>query len=123
MEVKLLLDTLHTETPALNREQSNRLYEEVSKSYVDIKDRAKRLQAVKKDPYFNAVQVKFSYAITCHKAQGGQWKNAFVDQGYLTEEMVNKEYLRWLYTAITRAQENLYLLNFNEKFFKINSPD
>jgi len=121
LEVKLLLDTLHTETPALNKEQNNNLYQEVSESYADIRDRSKRLQAVKKDPYFNAVQVKFSYAITCHKAQGGQWKNAFVDQGYLTEEMVNKEYLRWLYTAITRAQENLYLLNFNEKFFKINS--
>ncbi|MFT6746508.1 MAG: exodeoxyribonuclease-5 [Glaciecola sp.] len=117
MEVKLLLDTLYTETPALNREQSNDLYQEVSESYSNIKDRRKKLQAVKKDEYFNAVQVKFSYAITCHKAQGGQWKNAFVDQGYLTDEMVNKEYLRWLYTAITRAQENLYLLNFHDKFF------
>lgn len=117
IEVKLLLDTLYTETPALNKEQNNKLYYEVSESYSEIKDRKKRLQAVKKDEYFNAVQVKFSYAITCHKAQGGQWKNAFVDQGYLTDEMVNKEYLRWLYTAITRAQENLYLLNFHEKFF------
>lgn len=117
IEVKLLLDTLYTETPALSRVQSNKLYEEISEFYGDIRDRRKRLQAVKKDEYFNAVQVKFSYAITCHKAQGGQWKNAFVDQGYLTEEMVNVEYLRWLYTAITRAQENLYLLNFNDKFF------
>jgi exodeoxyribonuclease-5 len=121
LEVKLLLDTLHTETPALNKDQNNKLYHEVSQSYAHVRDRSKRLQAVKKDPYFNAVQVKFSYAITCHKAQGGQWKNAFVDQGYLTEEMVNKEYLRWLYTAITRAQENLYLLNFNDKFFDVNS--
>jgi len=118
LEVKLLLDTLYTETPALNRDQNNKLYEEVSESYSDIRDRRKRLQAVKKDEYFNAVQIKFSYAITCHKAQGGQWKNAFVDQGYLTDEMVNKEYLRWLYTAVTRAQENLYLLNFNDKFFE-----
>jgi exodeoxyribonuclease-5 len=119
LEVKLLLDTLYTETPALNKEQNNKLYQEVSESYAEIKDRRKRLQAVKKDEYFNAVQIKFSYAITCHKSQGGQWKNAFIDQGYLTDEMVNKEYLRWLYTAITRAQENLYLLNFHDKFFGI----
>lgn len=117
LEVKLLLDTLYTETPGLNRDKSNQLYEQVAEFYSDIKDRRKRLQAVKKDEYFNAVQVKFSYAITCHKAQGGQWNNVFVDQGYLTEEMVNKEYLRWLYTAITRAKENLYLLNFHSRFF------
>ena len=118
LEVKLLLDTLHTESPALNKEQSNDLYRRVEVSYAHLRDRRERLQAVKKDEYFNAVQVKFSYAITCHKAQGGQWLNAFVDQGYLTDEMINKGYLRWLYTAVTREQKKLYLLNFNEEFFK-----
>ena len=71
---------------------------------------------MKKNPYFNALQIKFAYAVTCHKSQGGQWKAVFVDQGYLTDEMVNKEYARWLYTAITRATEKLFLVNFNPKF-------
>jgi exodeoxyribonuclease-5 len=76
-----------------------------------------RILKVKQDPFFNALQVKFAYAITCHKAQGGQWKAVFIEQGYLTDEMVNKEFKRWLYTAITRAIEKLYLINFNTKFF------
>lgn len=115
--LKLLMDTLYTETPALNKDQSLQLFKAVSAEYFDIRDKRERMQAIKKDEYLNALQVKFSYAITCHKAQGGQWKNAFVDQGYLTEEMINKEYLRWLYTALTRAQDQLYLLNFHPKFF------
>jgi len=116
-EVKILLDTLTAETPALSREEGNRLYEEVQNSYIEIRDKRKRQKAIKEDPYFNALQVKFGYAITCHKSQGGQWDNVFVDQGYLTEEMIDREYIRWLYTAITRAKSNLYLTNFHPRFF------
>ena len=116
-EIKLLLDTLMAETPSLAKDDGRRLYEEVWNSYPDIRDKRKRQKAVKDDPYFNALQVKFGYAITCHKSQGGQWENVFVDQGYLTDEMIDREYIRWLYTAITRATEKLYLTNFHDKFF------
>ena len=119
IELKILLDALSSEVSSLTREQNNSLYEKIAESYSYIKDRRNRLKEIKKDAYFNALQVKFSYAITCHKSQGGQWKNVFVDQGYLTEEMIDKEYLRWLYTAITRAQESLYLLNFHDRFFEL----
>lgn len=85
--------------------------------YLDIKTKKDRVDAIRKDPYLNALQVKFAYALTCHKSQGGQWKAVFVDQGYLTEEQVNKEFARWLYTAVTRASEELFLVNFNGKFF------
>ena len=116
-EIKLLLDTLMAETPSLAKDDGRRLYEEVWNSYPDIRDKRKRQKAVKDDPYFNALQVKFGYAITCHKSQGGQWENVFVDQGYLTDKMIDREYIRWLYTAITRATEKLYLTNFHDKFF------
>ena len=116
-EVKLLLDTLTVESPSLGKEDGQRLYEEVSNSYPDIRDKRKRQKAIKEDPYFNALQVKFGYAITCHKSQGGQWMNVFVDQGYLTDEMIDKEYLRWLYTGVTRATQKLFLTNFHDKFF------
>jgi exodeoxyribonuclease-5 len=72
---------------------------------------------VKDNPHFNALQVKFAYAVTCHKAQGGQWKNVFIDQGFIREDMMDTEYLRWLYTAVTRSTQNLYLINFPEKYF------
>ena len=116
-DVKLILNTLGTETPSLGREDSQKLYEEVWRTYSNIRDKRERKKAVKENPYFNALQVKFGYAITCHKSQGGQWKNVFVDQGYLTDEMMNKEYLRWLYTGVTRAVDKLYLTNFHKKFF------
>lgn len=116
-EVKLLLDTINIESSSLGKEDDQKLYNAVWNSYSNIRDKRKRKNAVKDDPYFNALQVKFGYAITCHKSQGGQWKNVFVDQGYLTDEMINKEYLRWLYTGVTRAVDKLYLTNFNEKFF------
>lgn len=116
-EVKLLLDTLTVESPSLGKEDGQRLYEEVWNSYPDIRDKRKRQKAIKEDPYFNALQVKFGYAITCHKSQGGQWMNVFVDQGYLTDEMIDKEYLRWLYTGVTRATQKLFLTNFHDKFF------
>jgi exodeoxyribonuclease-5 len=113
----LLLDTLTSETPSLPYEESNRLYQEVAKDYESEKSKYKKLLAIKKNKYFNALQVKFSYAMTCHKSQGGQWKTVFIEQPYLPEGP-NKEYLRWLYTAVTRAQEKLYLIGFKDDFFE-----
>ena len=93
------------------------MYDAVAEDYADKSNRKKRNELIRKNPYYQALQVKFAYAITCHKSQGGQWKAVFVDQGFLTEEMVDREYARWLYTAITRATERLYLVNFNALFF------
>ncbi len=116
-EVKVVMDSLYTEAPALTREQSMELFKRVGDSYPDATSRTARFAAISKDPFYQALQIKFAYAVTCHKAQGGQWKHVFVDQGYLTEEMMDTGYLRWLYTAITRATEKVYLVNFNERFF------
>jgi exodeoxyribonuclease-5 len=116
-ETVLLLDTLTSETPSLSYEESNKLYESVKEDYAHEKSKYKQLLAVKKNKYFNALQVKFSYAITCHKSQGGQWKTIFIEQPYLPEG-VSKEYFRWLYTAVTRAQEKLYLIGFKDDFFE-----
>lgn len=116
-ETVLLLDTLSSETPSLTYEDSNKLYQEVSKDYSDEKSNYKRFMSVKKNKYFNSLQVKFSYAITCHKSQGGQWANVFVEQPYLPNG-IDKDYLRWLYTAITRAQDKLYLIGFKGDFFE-----
>jgi len=115
-ETVILLDTLVSESPSLTYEESNKLYQEIKEDYADEKSKHKQYLAVKKNKYFNALQVKFSYAITCHKSQGGQWKTIFVEQPYLPEG-VSKPYFRWLYTAITRAQEKLYLIGFQEDFF------
>jgi len=112
----LLLDTLTSETPSLSYEDSNRLYQEVAKDFAEEKSKYKQLLGIKKSKYFNALQVKFSYAVTCHKSQGGQWKTVFIEQPYLPEGQ-NIEYLRWLYTAITRAQEKVYLIGFKDEFF------
>jgi ATP-dependent exoDNAse (exonuclease V) alpha subunit len=117
LETVLLLDTLTSETPSLPYEDSNKLYEEVRRDYADIKSNYKKFMAVKNNKYFNALQVKFSYAITCHKSQGGQWNTVFVEQPYLPNG-IDKDYLRWLYTAVTRAKEKLYLLGFNNEFFE-----
>ncbi|MFN7691097.1 MAG: ATP-binding domain-containing protein, partial [Bacteroidota bacterium] len=116
-EAKILLDTIDTDAPALTQEQNNKLFNEVMEFHADVESKQARIQKVKQDPFFNALQVKFAYAITCHKAQGGQWNAVFIEQGYLTDEMVNTEFKRWLYTAITRAVDQLYLINFNQKFF------
>ncbi|MBL4605375.1 MAG: AAA family ATPase [Flavobacteriaceae bacterium] len=113
----LLLDTLSSETPSLSYEESNKLYEAVKEDYAHEKSKYKQLLAIKKNKYFNALQVKFSYAITCHKSQGGQWRTIFIEQPYLPEG-VSKEYLRWLYTAVTRAQEKLYLIGFKDEYFE-----
>lgn len=114
---RVLLDSLYTESSNLPQEQQQELYERIAADYADISTKKDRLEAIKKDPYYNALQLKFAYAITCHKAQGGQWPVVFVDQGYLTDEMLTTEFMRWLYTALTRATRQLFLVNFNEKFF------
>lgn len=112
----LLLNTLASESPSLTYEESNKLYEAVREDYANEKSKYKQFLAIKKNKYFNALQVKFSYAITCHKSQGGQWKTIFIEQPYLPDG-VSKEYLRWLYTAVTRAQEKLYLIGFKDENF------
>jgi exodeoxyribonuclease-5 len=117
LETVLLLDTLTSESPSLTYDESNKLYQEVMKDYANEKSKYKKFLAVKNNKFFNALQVKFSYAITCHKSQGGQWKTVFVEQPYLPNG-IDKEYLRWLYTAITRAQEKLYLIGFKDEFFE-----
>jgi len=117
LDCKVLLDTLYSESPALQPIDQKRFYLEVMKDYDHITNRRAKHQELKLNPYYNALQVKFGYAITCHKAQGGQWDAVFVDQGYLTDEMVNTDFLRWFYTACTRATKELYLVNFNDKFY------
>ncbi|WP_242918432.1 ATP-dependent DNA helicase [Pontibacter liquoris] len=114
-EVKIMLDTLYSDAPALPADQNKKLYEAVLQDYQDITTKRERSKELKKNPYLNALQVKFAYALTCHKAQGGQWKAVFVDQGFLKDDMLNEEFARWLYTALTRSSEELYLLNFNQQ--------
>ncbi|WDF53865.1 ATP-dependent DNA helicase [Mucilaginibacter sp. KACC 22063] len=117
MECKVLLNTISSESPALSSADQKLFYTEVMKDYAHIPNRRAQLNELKLNPYYNALQIKFSYAVTCHKAQGGQWDAVFVDQGYLTEEMINTDFLRWLYTACTRARQELFLVNFSEKFY------
>jgi len=117
LETVLLLDTISAETPSLPYEDSNRLYQEIQKDYEDETSKYKKYLKIKGNNHFNALQVKFSYAITCHKSQGGQWNTVFVEQPYLPEG-INRDYLRWLYTAVTRAQEKLYLIGFKDDFFE-----
>ena len=111
----VILDTLTSEAPALTREQQQRLYEAVMDDYADIPLKQDRLKRLKADKYYNALQVKFAYAATCHKAQGGQWAHVYVDQGYMTDDMLTPDYIHWLYTAFTRATDHLYLVNWSEK--------
>ena len=117
LDCKVLLDTLYSEAPALLQEDQKRFYLEAMKDYDHIPNKRAKWNELKLNPYYNALQIKFAYAITCHKAQGGQWDAVFVDQGYLTDEMVNTDFLRWFYTACTRATNELFLVNFNERFF------
>ena len=107
-----LLDTLASEAPALTREQNEQLFNAVMDDYADVPLKADRIRKLKQDPYFNALQVKHAYAVTCHKAQGGQWAHVYVDQGYMTDDMLTPAYLHWLYTAFTRATEKLMLVNW-----------
>ena len=118
IQTKIMLDTLTSESPSLTWEENQRLFEAVMADYADIGNKRERVKKVKENPYFNALQVKFSYAITCHKAQGGQWQAVFIDQGWLTDDMLNTELMRWLYTAFTRPTVRLYLVNFKDEFFK-----
>ena len=105
-------DTLTSESPALTREQQERLFNAVLEDYKDIPRQADRMKKLKEDRYYNALQVKFAYAVTCHKAQGGQWAHIYLDQGYMTNDMLTTDYIHWLYTAFTRATEKLYLVNW-----------
>ena len=114
-EVTLLLDTLHSEAPALSREEHERLFQTVLEDYADIPLKRDRMKKMKADPHYNAMQVKYAYAVTCHKAQGGQWKNVFLDQGYMSDEYLTPDYFRWLYTAFTRATGTLYLVNYPQE--------
>ncbi len=118
MDCKIILDTLVAESASLTSEDNLRLFNAISEDYLDIKNKRERWKKIKADPYFNALQVKFAYAVTCHKAQGGQWRTVFVDTGYLAGEMIDREFLRWLYTAFTRPTEKLYLVNFDKRFFE-----
>ena len=114
MDVKILLDTLTSESPSLTKEESDRLFNAVWEDYPEIKSKRKRMEEVRKNPYFNALQVKYGYAVTCHKAQGGQWRCVFLDSGYVSPDTLDVDYYRWLYTAFTRAGERLYLVNWKE---------
>jgi exodeoxyribonuclease-5 len=118
VEAKILIDTLAIETASLSSEKQRELFEKIILDYEDIPTRKEKVKKVRENPFFNALQIKFAYAVTCHKAQGGQWKAVFIDLGFFKHEMLNIEYLRWLYTAITRATEKLYLVNFPEDFFE-----
>lgn len=123
-DCKLLLSTLYSESPSLTGEEQRRLYEAVMEDYADLPNKADRLRELRQNPYYNALQVKFSYALTCHKTQGGQWRTVIVDQGFLPPDMLlDREWLRWLYTAFTRATERVYLLNFEPRFFELVSGD
>lgn len=118
MQLTVLTDTLQSEAPALTREQQEQLYDKIMEDYSydpALRSKSDRLKALKQDPYYNALQIKYAYAITCHKAQGGQWSNVFIDQGYMTEEMLGPDYFRWLYTAITRATKRVYMVNWKEE--------
>lgn len=112
LEATVLLDTLHSDYPALSKEDSDRLFYAVLEDYADISRKADRMKKMKENLYYNALQVKYAYAVTCHKAQGGQWKHIYLDQGYISDEMLNSDYFRWLYTAFTRATEKLFLVNW-----------
>lgn len=114
----VMLDTLMADSPALTYEQNRDFYRAIEADYADIPAKKKRYEKIRENEYYNALQIKFAYAVTCHKAQGGQWDAVFIDQGYLPDDMLNDEYWRWLYTAVTRARERVYFINFKEEFFE-----
>ncbi len=119
VDAKVMIDVLHLDTPALPSDKNKELYHNILQDYIHLKTRKKQFDAVKKDPYFNALQIKFAYAVTCHKAQGGQWERVFIDQGMFNRNEITMDYLRWFYTAITRATDKVYLVNFAEDFFNL----
>ncbi len=118
IDVKVLLETLTLDAPALSYEQYKEFFEKVAETYKDISDRKRRFEKIRSDMHLNALQIKFAYAVTCHKAQGGQWNTVFIDQSYISDDMLNLDYYRWLYTAITRATDKIYLVNFKDDFFE-----
>lgn len=115
LDTVVLLDTLHSEAPALTREQQQQLFIRVCEDYPELRNKRDLFKAVKEDRHYGALQIKYAYAITCHKAQGGQWEDVYIDQGYISEDMLSEDYIRWLYTAITRATEHVYLVNWPEE--------
>lgn len=115
IEATVIMDTLTSEAPALTREQNEQLWQSVMDDYQDLSLKTDRLKAMKADRYYNALQIKFAYAVTCHKAQGGQWQHVYIDQGYMTDDMLTPEYMHWLYTAFTRATRKVFLVNWPEK--------
>lgn len=117
IESKVMLDVLHLDTPALLSDRSSELFKNIQADYIHLKTRRKQYEAVREDPYFNALQIKFAYAVTCHKAQGGQWERVFIDQGMFNRNEITIDYLRWLYTALTRSTDKVYLVNFSDEFF------
>jgi len=117
LDCKIFLDTLSIDTASFSQGKNRELFNAVSEDYLEVKNKRNRWKKIKENQYFNALQVKYAYALTCHKAQGGQWKAVFIDHGYLVEDMLDVEYYRWLYTAFTRPTEKLFLVNFNRKFF------
>lgn len=120
---KVILDTLQAETPNLSPDKNKQLFEGLMQDYEHLSSKKEKMEAIKVDPYYNALQIKFAYAVTCHKAQGGQWDAVFVDQGYLTDEMIDLDFLRWLYTALTRAKRELFLVNFAQNLFATVQED
>jgi exodeoxyribonuclease V len=117
LEINVMLDTLTSDGPALDYKEGSRLWQAVSEDYADEPNKRKRIAGIKKNPWLNALQVKFAYALTCHKAQGGQWENVFVEMGYIPENKPDTAYYRWLYTAVTRSTRKLYLMGFSDDFF------
>jgi exodeoxyribonuclease-5 len=123
LDTVVLLDTLHTEAPALSREQQQMLFMKVCEDYPELRNKRDLYKAVKADPHYGALQIKYAYAITCHKAQGGQWEDVYIDQGYITEDMLTEDYIRWLYTAITRATEHVFLVNWPKEQTESEAQD
>ena len=115
LDTIVLTDTLQSDAPALTQEQSNALFKAIEEDYADIPRKADRMKAIREDAYFNALQIKYAYAVTCHKAQGGQWSHVYIDQGYMTDDMLTPDYIHWLYTAITRGKEKVYMVNWRKE--------
>ena len=115
LDTIVLTDTLQSDAPALTQEQSTALFKAIEEDYADIPRKADRMKAIREDAYFNALQIKYAYAVTCHKAQGGQWSHVYIDQGYMTDDMLTPDYIHWLYTAITRGRENVYMVNWRKE--------
>ena len=119
-DIELIIHTesLSVEGPSLSRERMRELFFSVERDYANIRVKKDRYDAILKDKYFNALQVKYAYAVTCHKSQGGQWSEVYIDQGFINEDILNSDYYRWLYTALTRATNKVYLVNFSDEFFE-----